>query len=46
MYKSVMARVSLKCAIVTVGLFSLMLTVYQWGSCDIGIKDDNAYRYV
>jgi hypothetical protein len=43
-YKFIMARVSLKSAILSVGLFSLMVILYRWGSCDIGHRDDNFYR--
>ncbi|VDI69298.1 heparosan-N-sulfate-glucuronate 5-epimerase [Mytilus galloprovincialis] len=43
-YKHTMARVSIKSAIISLGIFSMMVTVYQWGSCDIGHRDDNFYR--
>lgn len=39
-----MARVTLKGAVVSVGLLSVLVTFYLFGSCDINQRDDNFYR--
>lgn len=42
----IMARISLKLLIMLVGTVPLMLTVYNWGHCDVNRQDDNFFRYV